>query len=169
MATNNVFKSSTIYGVLRNSDNTVASPAIQANAIFDRDVDIAGKITTDRINSRTGRIDLSGNIIDISGNSIYLGHTGSSLYIKDVLYTGAGGDVTQAGNNTFTGLNTFTQDISVNSLTVGRGGGNISTNTTLGVEAFKNNTIGVECVSVGAYANNANTEGNYNIAVGFNA
>jgi len=105
MATNNVFRSSTIYGILRNSDNTTASPNVLANAIFDRDVNITGKVVTDRINSKTGRIDMSGNIIDISGNTIYLGHTGANVYIKDVLY--AGGDVTLAGNNNFTGTNTF--------------------------------------------------------------
>jgi hypothetical protein len=109
MATNNVFRSSTIFGVLRNSDNTTASPNILANAIFDRDVDVTGKVVTDRINSKTGRIDMSGNIIDISGNTIYLGHTGANVYIKDVLY--GGGDVTLAGTNAFTGTNTFNTNL----------------------------------------------------------
>lgn len=107
MATNNVFKSSTIFGVLRNSDNTTASPNINANAIFDRNISVTGKINANRIDSITGRIDLSGSTIDLSGNNVYLGHTGANVYIKDVLYTAATGDVTKAGTNAFTGTNTF--------------------------------------------------------------
>lgn len=117
MATNNVFKSSTIFGVLRNSDNTTASPNINANAIFDRDINVTGKVNTDRIDSITGRIDLSGNTIDLSGNNVYLGHTGANVYIKDVLYTAATGDVTLAGTNAFTGTNTFNSNLPTSTVT----------------------------------------------------
>jgi len=97
MATSNVFKSSTIYGILRNSDNTTASPNINANAIFDRDINVTGKV-------KTNHIEPTGDTIDISGNNIYLGHAGNNVYIKDVLFTEG---VYANNNNTFTGTNTF--------------------------------------------------------------
>jgi hypothetical protein len=145
MATNNVFRSSTIYGILRNSDNTTASPNVLANAIFDRDVDVTGKVVTDRINSKTGRIDMSGNIIDISGNTIYLGHTGNNVYIKDVLY--AGGDVTLAGTNAFTGTNTFNTNLPTSTATP-------TTSTQLITKAYGDSNYASSSGSVTSAGNN---------------
>ena len=79
----------------------------------------------------------------------------------------------------------FTTDISVNSITVGRGAGNSATNTVFGNGAFASNTvntnnvaIGVSALAVSTVDNNtavgheallSNTTGPQNVAVGKNA
>ena len=73
-----------------------------------------------------------------------------------VAQTGGGG----------TGTNIASNDLTVNGLTVGKGGGALSSNTALGVNSLVNNTSGS---ANSAFANNAlglNTTGNYNSAFG---
>jgi len=63
---------------------------------------------------------------------------------------------------TFTGQQTDTVDASISGLTVGKGSGSVSTNTTIGYQAGYNNTTGHDCTFVGYQAGNSNTTGNYN-------
>jgi hypothetical protein len=70
------------------------------------------------------------------------------------------------GTQTFTGAKTFSLDILVNGLTVGRGGGSISTNTVLGTTALSSNTTGASNVAIGINSLNTNTTGGSNVAVG---
>ena len=78
--------------------------------------------------------------------------------------------VTGAGKSlTFTGLSGFTiagVDALVNGLTVGRGGGDISSNTSIGSTALLNNTTGQINSSFGSDALFSNTTGTYNTAIG---
>jgi len=73
------------------------------------------------------------------------------------------------GTQTFTGTKTFSLDIAVNGLTVGRGAGSVSTNTVLGLASFATNTTGTYNVAIGQSALNSNTTGGYNTAVGGSA
>ena len=57
-------------------------------------------------------------------------------------------------------------DASINSLTIGRGAGDNSTNTVVGSLALNANTIGGANTAVGRLALNANTEGSLNTALG---
>ena len=57
-------------------------------------------------------------------------------------------------------------DASINGVTVGKGGGQIATNTALGTQSLYNNTTGAFNVGVGSASLNANTTGNYNVGVG---
>jgi len=57
-------------------------------------------------------------------------------------------------------------DASINGVTVGKGGGQIVTNTALGTQSLYNNTTGAFNVGVGSASLNANTTGNYNVGVG---
>ena len=83
---------------------------------------------------------------------------------------------------TFAGTQTFTLDAVVNGLTVGKGGGSVSTNTAVGASALAANTTGansvamgngslatattgVDNVSVGYYSMNGNN-GSYNVGIG---
>jgi len=63
----------------------------------------------------------------------------------------------------------LTQDITVNSLTVGRGGGNVENNAAFGVDALKNNTSGYYNIALGFEALKGNTSGSNNIAIGYGA
>ena len=69
------------------------------------------------------------------------------------------------------GNSNFTQDIFVNSLTVGRGGGNVDSNTAFGNSALTGSgTIGgIDNTAVGKQALQVNSTGNYNTAIGFQA
>ena len=67
------------------------------------------------------------------------------------------------------GNGSFTQDIEVNDLTIGKGGGNIDTNTALGVEALASNTTGYNNVAIGYSAGSNNTSFNNSTALGYNS
>jgi hypothetical protein len=59
-------------------------------------------------------------------------------------------------------------DASINSITVGRGGGNLSTNTAVGLSALQANISGYNNTAVGYHALLGNT-GSNNTAIGYNA
>jgi hypothetical protein len=61
---------------------------------------------------------------------------------------------------------TFGNDIGVNGVRVGRGGGNISSNTVLGSSALGANTTGTQNVAIGIQALNGATNAGGNIAIG---
>lgn len=77
-----------------------------------------------------------------------------------------GSFVTLTGNQTIAGIKTFSSDIVVNSLDVGRGSGNISTNTAVGSVALISNTTGTVNTAIGANALTSNTTGGGNLGVG---
>ena len=62
--------------------------------------------------------------------------------------------------------NTFTVDQSISGLTVGKGGGAVSTNTAVGASALAANTTGANNTSLGYQALQTNSTGNYFTAVG---
>jgi len=59
-------------------------------------------------------------------------------------------------------------DSKINGLTVGKGKGNILTNTTLGLLALDTNTTGVYNVAIGRWALKGNTSGQGNVGIGGN-
>jgi len=59
-----------------------------------------------------------------------------------------------------------TSDLVINGLTVGKGGGSVSTNTALGTSTLNANTSGATNVAIGYQALLANTTGGDNVAVG---
>jgi len=63
-------------------------------------------------------------------------------------------------------LNT-TSDLTINGQTVGKGGGNVSTNTAHGVSALAANTTGASNTAVGSSALQSNTTASENTAVGY--
>ncbi len=69
------------------------------------------------------------------------------------------------GSPSFTTITT-TSDASISGLTVGKGGGSVSTNTVLGGGALPVNTSGLENVAIGYIAMASNTTGSDNVAVG---
>ena len=81
------------------------------------------------------------------------------------------GNVVLSDAPTFTGTTQFagytaSADVEINGIDVGRGGGNSSSNTVVGNNAFSANTSGVNCSAIGNAALNDNTTGTSNTAVG---
>lgn len=68
-----------------------------------------------------------------------------------------------------TGISTFTNDIEVRGITVGRGPGNVATDTVVGQYALTNRTTGAQSVAFGTYALEDCTTGSFNVAVGYAA
>lgn len=75
------------------------------------------------------------------------------------------------GTQMFNASGTITSgvDISVNGLTVGKGGGNNTNNTALGYQAVYSNTTGTQNIGIGSQALYATTTSNNNIGVGVQA
>ena len=146
---------------------------------------IASQISGSGVSSFNGA---TGAVQGVSAavGSTYLtvsGSTGSVTFTNTGVQTfngltGAVGGVTTSVANTFTALQTFSagisassgvtfsKDITVNSITVGRGGGGVDTNVALGPDALASNTTGGSNVGVGQSALTSNTEGNSNVGVG---
>jgi len=79
------------------------------------------------------------------------------------------GNVDIAGDLGVDGNAAFDNDIDVNGVDIGRGGGNISTNTTLGTQTLEDNTTGSSNTAVGHQALPNNTTGSNNTASGYQA
>jgi len=77
--------------------------------------------------------------------------------------------VTLTGDQTISGIKTFSKDIIVNTLTVGMGSGNNNNNTSFGYHVLVNNLTGGGNTANGYGALGSNTSGDYNTAVGMNA
>ena len=91
--------------------------------------------------------------------------TDSGLTAGRVNYNGVGGLLTDSANMTFNGTTlTLANDASISGLTVGKGGGAVSTNTAVGVSALTSNTSGASNQAFGSGALSSNTSGNYNSA-----
>ena len=75
-------------------------------------------------------------------------------------------DITGTGDINITGSVTTTADASINSLTIGRGAGNISTNTAVGRGALQANTTGTRNTAIGDQALSSNTANHNNVATG---
>jgi trimeric autotransporter adhesin len=71
--------------------------------------------------------------------------------------------------NPSTGSITLAGDANINGVTVGKGGGNVSSNTAIGVNALKTNTTGIQNTAFGNLALENNSTGNNNDAFGHEA
>jgi uncharacterized protein (TIGR02145 family) len=76
------------------------------------------------------------------------------------------GGIVTTGNQTISGAKTFSSDISINGINVGRGPGNIASNTIIGSSSLTGNTTGNSNTANGFYTLHSNTTGNGNIAIG---
>jgi hypothetical protein len=67
---------------------------------------------------------------------------------------------------TIAGSKTFSSDVTINGLRIGKGPGNLQNNIVLGREAFTSNTTGVGNTAIGDNALHTNNAGDYNTALG---
>jgi len=74
--------------------------------------------------------------------------------------------VISSGGASIVGAATFSTDINVSGMRIGRGAGAVSSNTAVGLLALQNNSAGSNNTGFGQYALNANTSGSGNVAIG---
>ena len=115
----------------------------------------------------------SGNLEFLTANSGNINNPQSvSMIIKPQLTGNAFvgiGKIDPSYNLDVSGNMRTTADALINGLTVGKGGGNDSTNTATGYEALLNNTTGGQNTAVGSNSLLNNTDGFDNTAVGYRA
>ena len=136
----------------------------------------AGSLTASNLSgTNTGDVTIgTGNGLSLIGQQISLGLASGSSNgaLSSTDWTtfnskqNAGNYVTTDTTQTITASKTFSLDIIVNGVNVGRGGGSIFTNTRIGNLAFVNNTTGANNTSVGYGSLGSNTTGNSNSAFG---
>jgi hypothetical protein len=117
----------------------------------------------------------TGDQVNIAGNAATATKLQSAVTINGIAFDGSG-DITlptSAAGIPYTGatqaVDLGAYDLKVNGLTVGRGNGNIDSNTAIGERALSSNTTGTSNIANGNLALASNTTGNYNTATGFAA
>jgi hypothetical protein len=73
------------------------------------------------------------------------------------------------GTQTFAGAKTFSSDLNINEVNVGRGGGNLTNNTRVGLAALNANTTGQQNTALGTQSLLLSTTGSFNTGLGYNA
>jgi hypothetical protein len=122
-----------------------------------------------------------------SSDSVIITHGSGSGFALDVIKagngevvrvnktSGSGNAMSIIGGNfgaeaaTFSGVVTTTPDAVINGVNVGRGGGNFTANTRVGLTALQANTTGNQNTAVGTQALLNNTTAGTNTALGYNA
>jgi len=145
----------------------------QLNVYNSVDPNIPGELTFDNIDNNlvmsTG-LNLNGNLSINGDDTRYIEFgDGSKQYVA---YTGqsGGGDVFLAGNNTFTGKNTFESTFNVNNALTNIGQLDDISNTAIGNGAFNNySSTGSNNTAFGNNALRQLTTGTNNVAIGLNA
>ena len=136
------------------ADGTTAN-AITANSVF------IGFGTKALANNQTNQIVIGDEAIGNGSNSVTLGNTSIT---KTVLRGNVG-----IGTTSPSALLDVNGDSIINGLNIGRGAGNIDTNTRVGRDALISNTIGGQNTAIGSRALFSNTTGNQNTAIGRDA
>ena len=76
------------------------------------------------------------------------------------------GGILTTGNQTISGEKTFNSDMKINGITLGKGAGQLSSNTVVGSSSLTANTTGNGNIAIGNTALGNNITGNNNIAIG---
>lgn len=130
-------------------------------------------LTTSNSNSSIGSDDKRWKELFVDGNTVHIGPAlgmvnGDELAFSydDATNTAT---MTVAGETALTSVDnniTIPKQAIINGLTIGRGSGNISTNSAIGTTALFSNTIGFNNTASGNSSLSSNTEGNNNTANG---
>ena len=106
----------------------------------------------------------NGQVLTTTGSGTLSWTSIASPDLTNYVTTNTAQTITSA--KTFSETTTFSKDLAVNGITVGRGGGNVSTNTAFGTAALTSNTTGDSNTAIGMNTLSANTTGNYSTAIG---
>jgi len=154
------------------TDPTGPVPTVAINTAVTADLTTAQTLTNKTL---TSPVLTTPSISNINAKADIL--VGTADNTLGILSVGTNGQVLTADSTvspsglkwaTPSGGSPFAADIVVNSLTVGKGGGSIATNTALGINALVGNSTGVSVTAIGCQSLAANTA-NYQTAVGSNS
>jgi len=173
---------------LENNTTGNSNSAIGYRALFDNSSGSFNSVigynalennTTGNNNTALGAT--TGNAITTGSNNTFLGY-GTGSTVNSVSNSTAIGYLAQVTGDNQIVIGTSSQstyvetlypnylyatnDISVNSLTIGKGGGNIANNSAVGYFALKNNTTGGNNSAFGSISLQNNTDGSFNSAFG---
>jgi hypothetical protein len=109
----------------------------------------------------------TGDQTTITGNAGTATKLATARNINGVAFDGSADITVTADAGTLTG--SFTKDITVNSVNIGRGNGENGSNTRIGGQALNSNTLGYQNVAIGDASLSKNTTGGRNNAIGTNA
>jgi hypothetical protein len=126
--------------------------SLNGNLLVSSDVSLNSKLRVTGDTSFNGRVDICGNF--------YAQYPASSIPSSAII-GGVGG-----GSGSGGGGGSSATDISVNSLTVGRGPGDVATNTAYGYQALLTNTTGANNTAIGYQAGDVNITGAFNTFLG---
>ena len=150
---------------LTKSSNTLTVVSGFGNGI----IEFAGPITElnvdsdqDNINNRSSQLLTFASIIPGTNNT----QLATTKFVSNEI---EGKFVDLTTDQTIAGVKTFSSDAKINGITVGRGAGNIETNTANGNGALKSNITGEENTANGTSALESNTTGIVNTATGSNS
>jgi hypothetical protein len=162
------------------------------NTALGNGADVGSSALTNATALGNGAIVAASNTIQLGNTSVTNVITSGTVTAGAVTYPSAHGSANQVLTTTGSGTLTWTTpssgggsgvpytgatqavdlgayDLKANGLTVGRGNGNIASNTATGSEALSNNTTGVDNTANGRSALLANTTGYANTAIGLRA
>jgi hypothetical protein len=135
--------------------------SVSGAATMSSTLTVDGKTTLSDDVSMNANVDISGNLV-IKGNlSVFQTKATETINTTVNDYT-----LIVTEDISLNGTLISSKDISVNSITVGRGSGDISTNTVVGYQALDSNTEGSNNIAVGFYAGDSNTSGSRNTYIG---
>ncbi len=143
------------FGAIVSDNNT-----IQLGNTSVSSVKTSGKLTTGTI-TLPNTDGTTGQVLSTNGSGVVAWSTPVTVNTSNFV------DVTT--NQTVAGNKTFSSDLNVNGLTIGKGLGNKSNNTAIGSSTLNSNTSGMLNTANGFQALNLNTSGNYNTAIGGNS
>jgi len=179
-----------------NNNTAVGRKSLQSNktgtnnSALGAEADVADTNLTYATAIGAGAIVKASNTIQLGNGSVDSVVTSGKLKLGNVIYPNTDGTTGQvlatdgSGNLSFQTTNTSslvpylgaTQavnlgafDLTVNSVKIGLGSGNVATNIALGNGALRSNTTGNNNTAIGSYALETNTTGSYNTASGTNA
>jgi trimeric autotransporter adhesin len=151
VASNNLTNATAIgYGAVALGNNT-----IQLGNTAVTDVKTSGTLTAGTVTYPNAHNGENGQVLTINS-------TGTASWAA-----AAGGGVPYTGATGAVNLGAY--DLTVNGITVGKGGGNVIRNTATGIGALVGNTTGSNNTASGYQALNSNTEGADNTASGYRA